>query len=67
MDVDGRVVRLDSAAKIVAPGVRVGWVSAPKHFVDTFCVLNETSVQFPSGPRRPSDSKNAAFSRSRES
>ena len=49
MDVDGRVVRLDSAAKIVAPGLRLGWVSAPMAFLDKFTVLNETSVQFPSG------------------
>ena len=48
MDVDGRVVRLDSAAKIVAPGLRLGWVSAPMAFLDKFTVLNETSVQFPS-------------------
>ncbi|KAH8048805.1 2-aminoadipate transaminase [Aureococcus anophagefferens] len=39
----------DPAAKIVAPGLRLGWVSAPMAFLDKFTVLNETSVQFPSG------------------
>ena len=49
LDVDGRVIRLDSAAKVVAPGLRLGWVSAPRDFLDKFTVLSETSVQFPSG------------------
>ncbi len=28
MDTDGRVVRLDSFAKMLAPGLRVGWLTA---------------------------------------
>ena len=33
LDVDGRVVRLDTFSKCLAPGFRLGWVSAPKGFV----------------------------------
>ena len=36
LDTDGRVVRLDSFAKFLAPGFRLGWLTAPPHFVDKF-------------------------------
>ena len=49
LDTDGRVVRLDSFAKFVSPGLRVGFVSAPPAFLEKFKVLQETSAQFPSG------------------
>lgn len=29
MDDDGRVVRLDTFSKVLAPGLRVGWAAAP--------------------------------------
>lgn len=29
MDVDGRVVRVDTFAKLLGPGFRLGWVSGP--------------------------------------
>lgn len=32
-DVDGRVVRLDTFSKCLAPGFRLGWVSAPTAFL----------------------------------
>ena len=34
LDTDGRVVRLDSFAKFLAPGFRVGWLTAHPAFVD---------------------------------
>ena len=34
LDVDGRVVRLDSFAKVLAPGLRLGWVTAAPPVVD---------------------------------
>lgn len=49
MDADGRVVRLDSASKIMAPGMRLGWVSAPPAFLQKFKTYSELSTQFPSG------------------
>lgn len=36
LDTDGRVVRLDSFAKFLAPGFRLGWLTAHPHFVDKF-------------------------------
>uniref|UniRef100_A0A7S0XMB2 Aminotransferase class I/classII large domain-containing protein n=1 Tax=Chrysocystis fragilis TaxID=1411660 RepID=A0A7S0XMB2_9STRA len=49
LDTDGRVVRLDSAAKIVAPGLRLGWASASPAFVEKYRLFSEGSTQFPSG------------------
>lgn len=34
IDADSRVVRLDSFAKFLAPGFRLGWVTAHPTFVD---------------------------------
>ena len=34
LDTDGRVVRLDSFAKFLAPGFRLGWLTAAPAFVD---------------------------------
>ncbi|KAJ3585679.1 hypothetical protein NHX12_014398, partial [Muraenolepis orangiensis] len=34
MDVDGRVIRLDSLSKIVSSGLRIGFVTGPKPLVD---------------------------------
>ncbi|KAJ2763622.1 hypothetical protein IWQ56_004788, partial [Coemansia nantahalensis] len=34
LDVDGRVIRLDSFSKILAPGLRCGWVTAPKYIAE---------------------------------
>eukprot|EP01112_Ceratiomyxa_fruticulosa_P000422 TRINITY_DN10381_c0_g1_i1.p1 TRINITY_DN10381_c0_g1~~TRINITY_DN10381_c0_g1_i1.p1 ORF type:complete len:486 (-),score=96.43 TRINITY_DN10381_c0_g1_i1:142-1455(-) len=33
LDVDGRVIRLDSFSKILASGLRVGWVTGPKELI----------------------------------
>ena len=34
LDVDGRVVRLDSFAKFLAPGFRLGWATGPRCIID---------------------------------
>ncbi|KAJ2783362.1 hypothetical protein H4R18_001729 [Coemansia javaensis] len=49
LDTDGRVVRLDSFSKILAPGLRCGWVTAPRYMTDKIQFHNETSIQQPSG------------------
>ena len=49
MDIDGRVMRLDSFSKIIAPGVRVGWITASEQIIERFTRHAEVSVQFPSG------------------
>lgn len=49
MDTDGRVLRMDSFSKVVAPGTRVGWITASEQIVERFVRHNETSNQNPSG------------------
>jgi aromatic amino acid aminotransferase I len=49
MDTDGRVMRLDSFSKVIAPGTRVGWITASEQIVERFVRHNETSNQNPSG------------------
>ncbi|KAI7859452.1 pyridoxal phosphate-dependent transferase [Circinella umbellata] len=34
MDVDGRVLRMDSMSKILSSGIRIGWVSGPKVLIE---------------------------------
>lgn len=36
IDVDGRVIRLDTFSKTVAPGCRLGWITAQPDFVERF-------------------------------
>lgn len=49
MDVDGRVVRLESFSKVLCPGSRVGWIVASEQIVERFLRCAETCVQNPSG------------------
>lgn len=49
MDTDGRVMRMDSFSKVIAPGTRVGWITASEQIVERFVRHNETSNQNPSG------------------
>ncbi|KAL9608191.1 MAG: hypothetical protein Q9167_006969 [Letrouitia subvulpina] len=49
MDVDGRVMRMDSLSKTIAPGTRTGWITASAQVVERFVRHTETSTQFPSG------------------
>ncbi|KAI9296620.1 PLP-dependent transferase [Neoconidiobolus thromboides FSU 785] len=49
LDVDGRVIRFDSVAKILAPGFRVGWITCQQNMIDKLQYINEVSIQFPSG------------------
>lgn len=48
-DVDGRVLRLDSVSKVLAPGARIGWVVGQANILERFVRLNEVSVQVASG------------------
>lgn len=45
MDTDGRVIRLDSLSKLVAPGMRMGWVSGPSAFIEKYMLLQESTAQ----------------------
>ncbi|KAL8640091.1 MAG: hypothetical protein Q9228_002949 [Teloschistes exilis] len=49
MDRDGRVMRLDSFSKVIAPGMRTGWITASAQMVLRFVRHSETSTQHPSG------------------
>ncbi|WBW72671.1 aromatic aminotransferase [Schizosaccharomyces osmophilus] len=48
-DVDGRVIRMDSLSKVVAPGSRVGWVTAQPMFIERSLRYTETASQNASG------------------
>jgi aromatic amino acid aminotransferase I len=49
MDVDGRVLRMDSFSKVVVPGSRLGWVTASEQIVERFIRHAEVANQGPSG------------------
>lgn len=49
MDVDGRVIRLDSVSKTIAPGSRFGWIVGQERLLERFVRLHEVSIQCPSG------------------
>ena len=49
LDTDGRVLRLDSFSKVLAPGARVGWVTASEQLVSTYTRHADVSTQCPSG------------------
>lgn len=49
MDVEGRVLRLDSFSKVLAPGSRIGWIVGQSALLERFIRLHEVSIQAPSG------------------
>lgn len=49
MDTDGRVIRLDSLSKVIAPGVRCGWLTGSAQFMERALRSNEVTIQSPSG------------------
>lgn len=49
LDVDGRVCRLESFSKVIAPGSRVGWIVASEQIIERFVRQFESSTQNPSG------------------
>lgn len=49
MDTDGRVMRLDSFSKVIAPGTRAGWITASAQIVERFVRHSEVSTQNASG------------------
>ncbi|CDF90832.1 probable Aromatic/aminoadipate aminotransferase 1 [Zygosaccharomyces bailii ISA1307] len=48
-DTDGRVVRLDSFSKVLAPGTRMGWITASKKLLRPYVSLHEMTIQAPAG------------------
>ncbi|KAI9376057.1 pyridoxal phosphate-dependent transferase [Aspergillus egyptiacus] len=49
IDVDGRVLRLESFSKVLSPGSRTGWVVASEQIIERFLRISEVSAQHPSG------------------
>ncbi|KAF5874784.1 putative aromatic amino acid aminotransferase protein [Botrytis fragariae] len=49
IDTDGRVVRLDTFSKTVAPGCRLGWITAQPAIIESLLRITETSTGQPSG------------------
>jgi len=41
IDTDARVCRLDSCSKFLAPGFRLGWMTAPKPIIDKMAIMAE--------------------------
>jgi len=49
LDVDGRVMRIDSFSKVIAPGSRVGWITASEQICQRYHMHADFSTQGPSG------------------
>jgi DNA-binding transcriptional MocR family regulator len=49
IDTDGRVIRLDTFSKTVAPGCRCGWITAQPLFIERMTRHAENTTQQPSG------------------
>jgi DNA-binding transcriptional MocR family regulator len=49
VDYQGRVLRLDTFSKTVAPGCRLGWITATPAFIERILRITECSTQQPSG------------------
>ena len=49
MDADGRVVRLDSWSKVLAPGLRLGWVTAHPDVLNLMALALHASLNGPPG------------------
>lgn len=49
VDYQGRVVRIDTFSKTVAPGCRLGWLTAQPALVERILRITEASTQQPSG------------------
>lgn len=49
IDIDGRVIRMDSFSKVISPGTRVGWITASQQIVERYKNHADVSTQGPSG------------------
>ncbi|KAL2861103.1 aminotransferase-like domain-containing protein [Aspergillus lucknowensis] len=49
IDVDGRVLRMESFSKVLSPGARTGWVVASEQIIERVYRNTEVSAQHPSG------------------
>ena len=49
IDTDGRVIRLDTFSKTIAPGCRLGWITAQPAIIERILRITEASTAQPSG------------------
>lgn len=49
LDTEGRVIRLDSFSKVIAPGVRLGWIVGQKDILAKYLLQHQTTMSAPSG------------------
>ncbi|KAG0635432.1 pyridoxal phosphate-dependent transferase [Tuber brumale] len=49
IDTSGRVIRLDTFSKTIAPGCRLGWITTQPAFIERLTRITESSTQSPSG------------------
>ncbi|EDO14514.1 hypothetical protein Kpol_278p2 [Vanderwaltozyma polyspora DSM 70294] len=49
VDTEGRVIRMDSFSKVLAPGSRLGWLTGSKKLLQPYISLHEMTVQAASG------------------
>ncbi|CCE62973.1 hypothetical protein TPHA_0D03370 [Tetrapisispora phaffii CBS 4417] len=49
LDTEGRVIRMDSFSKVLAPGARLGWLTGSKKILQYYVSLHEMTVQGASG------------------
>lgn len=49
LDTDGRVIRLDSFSKSIAPGCRLGWITAQPSVCEQLVRITDDTTQQPSG------------------
>ncbi|KAF5101887.1 hypothetical protein D0Z03_000506 [Geotrichum reessii] len=49
IDTEGRVVRLDSFSKVLAPGSRLGWIVAQKNLLERYLMQHDVTIQIASG------------------
>lgn len=49
VDTEGRVIRMDSFSKVLAPGTRLGWLTGSKALLQKYVELHEMTIQAPAG------------------
>lgn len=49
LDTDGRVMRMDSFSKVIAPGSRVGWITASEQICERYSKHADLATQGPAG------------------
>ncbi|EGR49967.1 amino transferase [Trichoderma reesei QM6a] len=49
MDIDGRVILMDSFSKVIGPGARLGWITAPEQLIERYKHHTDVSTQSPAG------------------